>query len=432
MAEEEEFQNWWEAIPGWIWVLSGGIVALAVMSVTVRLVFAESDIRGIWTLAQMALGLIVLGVAHFAAYMHGVAKSDRIGPLDAIMRPLAIWQPTLLDLPNTTRTVCLAAWGLIAVPLAYVVIDGVDYAALLTPKKEVAEKPKKRSNPMGFIIKSATAIASAQNAMPQTAAPADSLEESLADFTGGMPLDVTGGSGGPEGLGDLAGSLTAFTGEGGIDPDAFIEQQKELLTQGGVNAESAGLGDLDLPGVAETAAAADAGMNGQSGVPGSADATPGSETQPGHGEGRPTALVATPAQTGAASSPPDTPSKSKLLLDCVVLGYTTNAGGDVRSLLLAAPVENRLRFVGKVGIEHVETDVLAKMTPLFAQLRAPRPVIPSPYGGYWLRPELFCEVEYSGWSNGRRLEGAFVQRMAVVEEDPVESAGPAVPQRPSR
>src|SRR5690606_11782096 len=86
-------------------------------------------------------------------------------------------------------------------------------------------------------------------------------------------------------------------------------------------------------------------------------------------------------------------------VECLILGYTTNASGEIRSLLLAAAPDYRfLRFVGKLPVDRVAPQVLEELLQRFAQIPAPKPMVRCPYGGRWVQPELFCIATYEGWT----------------------------------
>ena len=102
-------------------------------------------------------------------------------------------------------------------------------------------------------------------------------------------------------------------------------------------------------------------------------------------------------------------------LQCLVFGYTTNAQGEVRSLLLAAPERGGLRFVGKVSVDDVDPDALTGMSERFSEMVQPFPTVRSPYGGRWLKSELFCVVEFTGWAINGRLTNPFISQYAFLE-----------------
>ncbi|MGE0377779.1 MAG: hypothetical protein AB7I48_10795 [Planctomycetaceae bacterium] len=368
-AENEEtvYENWWEAVPEWMWILAGGVIALFVTSVGVRVVFAESAVRVWWTVAQLVIGVVAFFAAHLLAYLHGASRSDRIGPLDAFMKPIATWQPVLRSLPEKVKLLWTGSWSLTAVLMAMFVIDGIDYQALAEARKE-KDDSKKKTNPMAFVIKSAQTVATAQNGLPNSGGDAESLEDALSEFTG-----ADGTEDGYAEMPQESGSAESLAG-----------------AQSGEGADADGVGTTAEPGSeadgtdsASGAASNEVGASDQKKLPGGPTSIPDRENL-------------------------------KESIQCMVIGYTTNRTGEPRSLLLAAPIRDRLRFVAKVPLERIEQRALAGIPEQLPSLHQGRPVTASPFGGRWLKPELFCDVRYSGWTTNGRLSDAYVTQFALV------------------
>jgi hypothetical protein len=392
----EVYEFWWQAVPRWLWLLAGGMLLLFVVSITVRLACADSPVRFWWTVGQMALGFIAFCVAHLLAYMYGAAQSDRVGPLDALIKPLGTWHPVLFSLPKTCKIVCTGAWSLAAIVLAFFLIDGIDFDALAESRKqEAVQNRKRRTNPMAYVIKSAQLMAKAQGHSLDPQSQPESLEEALGAFTGEAgilegEMGLLGESAGDD-FHDPHGQFADFSGENGLDPEAYIAQQQRLL-----------MGATSFTGTG--------GPPFCPGVPGC----------PPHGKGP---VPFHPGGNSPGSVEPRTnpspPSDTQSIvrsesIECVVFGYTTNIEGEPRSLLLAAPEGSHLRFVAKVSFDDVAPDVAQQMTGRFSSLHQRWPVVRSPYGGRWLKPELFCEVEFSGWTLNGRLSDPYVTRLAVL------------------
>jgi DNA ligase D-like protein (predicted ligase) len=84
-------------------------------------------------------------------------------------------------------------------------------------------------------------------------------------------------------------------------------------------------------------------------------------------------------------------------LHCVIVGYTLDEGGGLKSLILASDAQGELACVGKVGSGLTEAD----RTDLLARLRSiPRrsPLVPTAEAGQWVEPELFCTVSFQEWT----------------------------------
>ncbi len=84
--------------------------------------------------------------------------------------------------------------------------------------------------------------------------------------------------------------------------------------------------------------------------------------------------------------------KAAAEIHCVILGFSVE-DGDLRSLVIAAEENGRLRSVGRVGggmSDEVRKELLARLE------RIPRaePVIDCSTDANWVEPELFCRVRY--------------------------------------
>lgn len=105
-------------------------------------------------------------------------------------------------------------------------------------------------------------------------------------------------------------------------------------------------------------------------------------------------------------------------VECLILGYTTNTTGEIRSLLLAAAPDFRfLRFVCKLPVDQVAPDVLEELLQKSRQIPATKPMVRCPYGGRWVQPELFCIATYEGWSAEGRLNNAEVVRLIDTQTE---------------
>lgn len=126
VAEEELVENWWELIPTWAWVLGGGVVGLLVVNVLVRLLVPHQIGRTIFSFGELWIGLMVFGVSHFQAYYSSISKSDTLTPLDLLVKPGKVWQPTMRELPETRRRVWLGGWSLAAMIFAPAIVGGLN------------------------------------------------------------------------------------------------------------------------------------------------------------------------------------------------------------------------------------------------------------------------------------------------------------------
>jgi ATP-dependent DNA ligase len=99
----------------------------------------------------------------------------------------------------------------------------------------------------------------------------------------------------------------------------------------------------------------------------------------------------------------------------VIIGYLPGRQG-VRRLLVAAVQEGQLRFVAELrsGLSVVLREQLAG---LLAGRGCRHPVVPCRRQALWVRPELYCQVRFLGWTSAGRLRGAsFAGLLPAVAE----------------
>lgn len=78
---------------------------------------------------------------------------------------------------------------------------------------------------------------------------------------------------------------------------------------------------------------------------------------------------------------------------CVVLGWTTDEAGGLKSLIVGTDRDGALAFVGRVGSGLSEAS-RAELYPRLLALERPDPVVPVPVEGRWVEPELYCTVGF--------------------------------------
>lgn len=170
--EANEITDWRDLFPRWSLIMGAGVVLIIVGSFIPRLAIdPESDGRFLWAMGQIGLGAALFFSAHLMSYLFAAAKTDSIGPFDAFLRPLAVWQPTFKLLPQTATRVRLAAWGLAAILAALTVVDGIPWASFFEGTA------KKKPNTMKKVVAMARNGAKNGNG-------SESLEESMKEFTG--------------------------------------------------------------------------------------------------------------------------------------------------------------------------------------------------------------------------------------------------------
>lgn len=141
VEESEQVAGLTDVLPPWTWLMGAGMLGVIALSFWARLTIeANSSTRLLWAVLQMLVGAITFSVGHATAYFIAIAKTDKIGPFDAFMSPMAVWRPTFVQLPKGASRVCLAAWGATAVLAALLIVDGIPWASLFdgTAKKKAA------------------------------------------------------------------------------------------------------------------------------------------------------------------------------------------------------------------------------------------------------------------------------------------------------
>lgn len=348
--EEVVSDHWWEVVPSWLAALLAGVCLIVVVSGCVRVLFADSEIRTWWTIGQMAGGIATLCTVHFMAYLYSASRSDKFGPMDMILQPLATWQPVLRNLPESNNLVCWAAFGITAILTGYLVVDGIDYSELI--KQQAAAQQQSKEDPaqrcrrtICIALRTASTIARVQQAACGGTPLPDTLDAALAEMAGDSSHSQANG------VGSIAESVPETIRRDSLPP---------TRPQTGVSRTSPGDANVSL-------------------------ITPGD-------------------------------SQELPEVECLILGYTTNASGEIRSLLLAAAPDFKfLRFVAKVPVDRVDPHILDALLQKFEEIPARKPMVRCPYGGRWIQPELFCISIYEGWTAEGRLHNAKVVRLMNTE-----------------
>jgi DNA ligase D-like protein (predicted ligase) len=88
---------------------------------------------------------------------------------------------------------------------------------------------------------------------------------------------------------------------------------------------------------------------------------------------------------------------------CVIIGYRSGKGSSVRSLLVAAERNGELQYAGEVGVGL--TDKLRReLQGLLFERHCDQPLVPcGAKRARWVRPEVYCLVQFFGWTKGGRL-----------------------------
>ncbi|MBX3415303.1 MAG: hypothetical protein KF708_21645 [Pirellulales bacterium] len=179
---------WYQEIPLWAWKLGAGVAALGLIAIIGRVLTTDGGLaRMVWALAMFCGGLLAVSIAHVLAYANAVFHDAQLGPLDFVLKPLAVWGTTFRAFPETFRRVASAAWGFSSAFFAMAVVGGLPY----------------------YLLWSWTG---------DKAAPKTNLVHAVVS----QGIDDRG-----TGNEDLAGSIKDFAGEKGDEKDKDQEKQPE-------------------------------------------------------------------------------------------------------------------------------------------------------------------------------------------------------------
>jgi hypothetical protein len=154
-----------------VWILAGAQLAVVLVSLAGRLLTEpDSTARMSWALAQWGLGTVVFWVAHFRAYLFAIMENAQLGVLDLVIKPLAIWGPTVKALPGSLRLVLCGSCSFTGGLCGPLLIGGIPYAAIW----EIGPRAQARQNLVQAITSQA---AKAQGT-------ARNLQEAVKGFAG--------------------------------------------------------------------------------------------------------------------------------------------------------------------------------------------------------------------------------------------------------
>ncbi|HEY7086750.1 MAG TPA: hypothetical protein VH518_01595 [Tepidisphaeraceae bacterium] len=89
---------------------------------------------------------------------------------------------------------------------------------------------------------------------------------------------------------------------------------------------------------------------------------------------------------------------------CAIIGYEVGEARPIRSLIVAAPVESDLKWVGQVG-SGITSEMHDKLLALLSARLCKHPLVTCTIKGKWVVPDLFCRVSYLEWTEAGKLRG---------------------------
>jgi hypothetical protein len=163
---------WFELVPAWGWVIIGSVLAIVIESVVARFAIgAGSSLRTVWSLTQLAIGVILAIACHVANFLIQVSDDPDVGLFDILLKPLKLWLRTASRLPARLWLVDAAVGGLVAAFMSIVVIGGIPYERLW----DWGFTPPAKQELMGAVM---------DRVKQMDNHGSDNLEDAMGDFAG--------------------------------------------------------------------------------------------------------------------------------------------------------------------------------------------------------------------------------------------------------
>ncbi len=80
--------------------------------------------------------------------------------------------------------------------------------------------------------------------------------------------------------------------------------------------------------------------------------------------------------------------------DCLILGYTTNAQGQIRSILIAEATPRGSQFVGRVRLDQIDPNKATSLQQLLDRHRTTSQWLKLGYQARWVMPVVRCRIAY--------------------------------------
>jgi hypothetical protein len=167
---------WINLLPWYGWLTIFLVLSVLAESVVVRLVLAENALRTTWSLAQLAVGAMVLASCHIIHFLALSSDDSSTGLLDFVLKPLRIWLYAARQLPKKLLFFDGGLIGLAAVIGSLAIIGAIPYERLLD--WGIKERPK--PNLMGAVMEQAAKHAKDDDM---------SMEEAIEELAGNAGVD---------------------------------------------------------------------------------------------------------------------------------------------------------------------------------------------------------------------------------------------------
>lgn len=184
-VEEFDDRSAMQSIPVWFWLMTAGVIGIALASVGLRVWLADQEtLRGRVALGQLGIGMLSMVVAHAIAAKFAMSGDRRISVPDIFLSWFNIWQPTIGKLPDACKRLLAMIWGMVACLTAVTIIGGIDYGYPFRGHEGVDLKPMNVVNAVASAAK-AQAEKNGQEGM--------SLEEAVQGDDLAMAASAAGG-----------------------------------------------------------------------------------------------------------------------------------------------------------------------------------------------------------------------------------------------
>jgi ATP-dependent DNA ligase len=102
---------------------------------------------------------------------------------------------------------------------------------------------------------------------------------------------------------------------------------------------------------------------------------------------------------------------------CVVIGFIPEGKDDFGSLILAAPIDGQLTYIGKVG-SGFDAEDRRRINPLLRARLREKPVVACKLKGRWVEPELYCAVRCMERTSRGHLRAPVFEKIGLLKDEP--------------
>ncbi len=409
VVEEEHVKTLREVFPPWVLPLAIGVMAVVMGAVVTRFVYPTPLQRALTALFVLGSTSLVVALVHGAAVMF-VMRTDSLGYM-SIINVTDTWRRVLMYSDKTRMYILLMGWGIVGVFSSLLIGLNVDLLAdeML---KDMKDKPAPTIKDMIASFMRITTKALGNSKGGGMGGGGDGTDM-LKDIIGGVAAGSGGMGGGGGGSGDL-GDLESAMGDFSEIAEGVTDMSEGGDSSGGGLMED---GDLESS-IGDLAQVGDA-VTGEN---------PSGEELPADGVAVSGSVGTEEEETGPrvmnvldGSKQPKKTKKStgaealgKETIEYWVCGYTANAEGEPRSLLLAQTIgTGRLKFAMKLPLEGIPTEELEKIATQLEPFRIRNPAVACSLGGKWVNPIVICRVNHEGLSPEKRPKNPMYRELAV-------------------